>query len=286
MTSTVSKPLYTIGVLPDNDLPLPDISPAHAEIRITSDRAFITDLESAKGTFVAGVRLQPHQPQLLVDGATVRIGPYDILYRSQIDQPASDEVPIAPSVVQPRVPVPLLPEVVPEVVVSRVRTDAAPNGSFAIGRYIPYLPVIFHENDFLFRFLKIFETVWEPLEQRQDHLDLYFNPRTCPASWLPWFASWFGLELDPSLSEARVRMLLANTIEIYRWRGTKHGLTRVIEVCLGIRPVISEDPERPNVFQVHVRLPSDATPDFLPRLRALISAHKPAHTGFVIEVQR
>jgi phage tail-like protein len=146
--------------------------------------------------------------------------------------------------------------------------------------------VIFHENDFLLRFLKIFETVWEPLEQRQDHIDMYFSPRTCPAEWLPWFAGWFGLELDPSLSESRVRLLLANTLDIYRWRGTKYGLTKVIEVCLGVRPDVTENPSEPNVFRVRVRLPEDATPDFLPRLRALISAHKPAHTGYVIEVQR
>jgi hypothetical protein len=81
-------------------------------------------------------------------------------------------------------------------------------------------------------------------------------------------------------------MLLANTIEIYRWRGTKYGLTRVIEVCLGIRPVITESQSEPNVFRVRVRLPAEATPDFVPRLRALISAHKPAHTGYVIEVQK
>jgi P2-related tail formation protein len=81
-------------------------------------------------------------------------------------------------------------------------------------------------------------------------------------------------------------MLLANTIEIYRWRGTKYGLRRVIEVCLGIRPVITESQSEPNVFRVRVRLPAEATPDFVPRLRALISAHKPAHTGYVIEVQK
>lgn len=383
MTSTLSKFPYAIGELPNNDLPLPQISPTHAQIEIISGRAFLTDLGSQQGTFVGGVPLQPHQPQLLVDGITIRIGPYDIIYRSAIDQAGDSAVPVEPRREEESPEVLDAGDVVIDPAIRRLRTTAMENGTFAVGRYVPYLPVIFHDsvdetlsvsagdrvlltsrltrspfkigelskNDlalpdlspshaeirvvggraylknlasqevtsvagvslqpdqshvlddgvtfrigpyeivyrsapFVSRFLKIFESIWEPLEQRQDHIDMYFSPRTCPSPWLPWFASWFGLELDPSLSEQRVRMLLANTIEIYRWRGTKFGLTRVIEVCLGIRPVITESQSDPNVFRVRVRLPADATPDFVPRLRALISAHKPAHTGYVIEVQK
>jgi phage tail-like protein len=382
MTSTLSKFPYAIGELPNNDLPLPQISPAHAQIELISGRAFLTDLGS-QGTSVAGVPLQPHQPLMLVDGVTIRIGPYDIVYRSAIDQTGDAAVPVEPHVLEESPQILDADDVVIDPAFRRLRAPAMENGSFAIGRYISYLPVIFQDslddtltvsagdrvlvtgrltkspyrigelpdNDlslpelspshaeirivagraflknltshedtsvagvpfqrdqsqvlddgvsvrvgpyeivyraapFVSRFLKIFESIWEPLEQRQDYIDMYFSPRTCPSSWLPWFASWFGLELDPSLSERRVRMLLANTIEIYRWRGTKYGLTRVIEVCLGIRPVIIESRSEPNVFRVRVRLPADATPDFVPRLRALISAHKPAHTGYVIEVQK
>jgi phage tail-like protein len=383
MTSTLSKFPYAIGALPNNDLPLPQISPAHAQIELISGRAFLTDLGSQQGTLVAGVPLQPHQPLMLVDGIIIRIGPYDIVYRSAIDQAGESVAPVEHHVIEESPQILDADDVMIDPAIRRLRTAAMENGSFAIGRYVSYLPVIFQDavddtltvsagnrvvvtsrltkspyrigelpdNDlslpelspshaeiqlvggraflknlvghedtsvagiplqrresqvlddgvtvrvgpyeivyraapFVARFLKIFESIWEPLEQRQDHIDMYFSPRTCPSSWLPWFASWFGLELDPSLSERRVRMLLANTIEIYRWRGTKYGLTRVIEVCLGIRPVITESQSEPNVFRVRVRLPAEATPDFVPRLRALISAHKPAHTGYVIEVQK
>src|SRR5262245_49769226 len=384
MTSTLSKFPYAIGELPNNDLQLPQISPAHAQIELISGRVFLTDLGSQQGTSVAGVPLQPHQPLMLVDGVTIRIGPYEIVYRSAIDQAEDAAVAVETHVLEESPQVLDADDVMIDPAFRRLRTPATENGDFAIGRYVSYLPVIFQDdsegdtltvslgdrvlatsplskspykigdlslNDlclpeispshaeirvvagravlknlashpetsvagiplqpqqsqvlddgvafrigpyeivyraapFVSRFLKIFESIWEPLEQRQDRIDMYFSPRTCPSSWLPWFASWFGLELDPSLSERRVRMLLANTIEIYRWRGTKFGLTRVIEVCLGIRPVITENPSDPNVFRVRVRLPDDATPDFVPRLRALISDHKPAHTGYVIEVQK
>jgi len=383
MTSTLSKFPYAIGELPNNDLPLPQISPTHAQIELISGRVFLTDLGSQQGTLVAGVPLQPHQPLMLVDGVTIRIGPYDIVYRSAIDQAEDSAVAVEPLVLEENPQVLDADDVVIDPAFRRLRTPATENGDFAIGRYVSLLPVTFHDADgdsltvslgdrvlltgplakspyrigelpandlclpgispshaeirivtgravlknlasqpetsvagiplqlqqsqvlddgvtfrigpyqvvyraapFISRFLKIFESIWEPFEQRQDHIDMYFSPRTCPSSWLPWFASWFGLELDPSLSERRVRMLLANTIEIYRWRGTKFALTRVIEVCLGIRPVITESSSDPNVFRVRVRLPAGEPPDFVPRLRALISAHKPAHTGYVIEVQK
>jgi hypothetical protein len=36
---------------------------------------------------------------------------------------------------------------------------------------------------------------------------------------------------------------------------------------------------------VRVKLPKDTGTDLLPSLRELVIAHKPAHMGFVIEVQ-
>lgn len=54
-------------------------------------------------------------------------------------------------------------------------------GAYAPSRYLEFLPRVFADNDFLRGFLLIFESMWEPLEWRQDHIDLYFDPRTCPA---------------------------------------------------------------------------------------------------------
>src|SRR5205807_6447131 len=90
--------------------------------------------------------------------------------------------------------------------------------------YRQYLPDIFQENDFLRRFLRIFEDIWEPLEQRQDHIEMYFDPHTCPASFLPWLASWFDLSLNMHWPEARMRGLLAEAMDLYSLRGTNYGL--------------------------------------------------------------
>jgi phage tail-like protein len=291
LTSAVTRATWKIGRLPDNDLVLPDasVSQHHAEIRIEAERAFLTDLQSEGGTLASGAHIMPLQPHLLVNGATFRIGPYQIIYRSQIDAAAVEEPKAAAPDVPAETAVAAEPAAAPAVPFARrgpVPPERRPNGAGATSQYLDFLPVIFQDNEFLARFLQIFETIWEPLEQRQDHIAMFLSPRTCPSSFLPWFASWFELSLDPHLPEARARALLAEAMEIYRWRGTKYGLARVIEVCTGIRPEITERPSERHVFHVGVRLPKGAGSEVLMDLRNLIDTHKPAHTGYVLEVQR
>ena len=55
----------TLGRAPDNDIILedPKVSRHHAVIAFTEERYSITDLESANGTFVNGIRVrEPHHP--------------------------------------------------------------------------------------------------------------------------------------------------------------------------------------------------------------------------------
>jgi phage tail-like protein len=152
-------------------------------------------------------------------------------------------------------------------------------------RYLYDLPLAFQNShsDFLRRFLLIFESIWEPLEQRQDFIHLYFDPRTCPEPFLAWLASWLDLSLQAHWPEARRRQLVAEAMELYRLRGTRYGLMRMIEVCTGLTPTITD--ERPAVFRVALTIPrsSDITREFVEQL---VQAHKPAHAGYVLEVRQ
>jgi phage tail-like protein len=170
----------------------------------------------------------------------------------------------------------LSPQALPRIVGREAITD----------RYLKYLPVTFHDDDFLSRFLGIFEAIWEPLENRQNHIAMYLSPRTCPVSWLPWLASWFDLDVPAYWPESRVRALLSEATDLYRWRGTVYGLTRMLEVCTGLKPEISESPAQPFVIRVVVRAPRNARPDLEDTLHALVQAHKAAHVGYVLEVMR
>jgi phage tail-like protein len=159
-------------------------------------------------------------------------------------------------------------------------------------RYLRYLPGLFHDDDFLGRFLLIMEAIWEPLEQRQDHIELYANPRTCPESFLGWLGSWLSLALDDHWPEARRRNLLKEAMDLYRWRGTRYGLMRMIEVCTGLAPEIDDVPapsdsarSEPFVFRVRLTIPPDAGVD-RELVETLVRAHKPAHAGYVLEVRQ
>lgn len=160
-----------------------------------------------------------------------------------------------------------------------------------VSRYLYDLPIIFHDNEFLGRYLSIFESLWEPLEQRQDHIEMYIDPRTAPAAFLSWLAGWFSLALNEHWPEARRRRLLAEATELYRWRGTRYGLTRMIEVCTGLPPTITDQAEAgpdemvpPFVFRIRMNIPPESGVDRT-FIETIIQAHKPAHAGYILEIR-
>ncbi|GAC1301226.1 MAG: hypothetical protein NVSMB27_41550 [Ktedonobacteraceae bacterium] len=288
-TLSLNTSLLSIGRTPENGLSLPHplVSRSHAELRLQAQGLTLTDLASSNGTFIGDQRLLPNQPRILANGATFRIGPYILTYQEskpsprpwqQEDDPRPEPeppvilpVPVAvPPPVRPHSPQPTKP-------VPRSHTDASD------GIYRRDLPDIFQENDFLRRFLLIFEDIWEPLEQRQDHIAMYFDPRTCPVSFLPWLASWLDLPFNAHWPEVRRRRLLAQAMELYSWRGTRYGLVRMIEVCTGLTPVITESTSQPFVFQIRLSLPAGSSID-KDLIEDLIHLHKPAHAGYILEV--
>ena len=75
-------------------------------------------------------------------------------------------------------------------------------------------------------------------------------------------------------------------MELYSWRGTRYGLARMIEVCTGLTPVITESLSQPYVFHIRVTLPPGSPGETIDKalIEELIQAHKPAHAGYVLEV--
>lgn len=155
--------------------------------------------------------------------------------------------------------------------------------SFPVGTYLNYLPAIFQNNEFLGKFLRVFETLWEPMEQRQDHIEMYFDPHTCPKNFLPWLAGWLDLTYNENWPEWQMRKMLREGFALGRWRGTLHGLESIIELCAGHKPEISPSPTNQFVFNIKVKLPESAgvTESFLEQV---IDLHKPAHVAYTLEV--
>lgn len=272
----------TIGSAVGNNLVLPDakVSPLHAQIDSGPDGPILTDRRSTHGTWVDGEPSFLKRPFLLRDGIVFRIGPFELTYQA-MEATAPPPVHAAPSAL------PDPPEVASTPPAPPVPQPVAQPRLAGLSRYLDDLPAIFQpqgegsDETFLGRYLLIFEAIWEPLEQRQDHIEHYFDPHTCPAAFLPWLARWLDTPLDRRLPEGRARALLSRAMEFHRSRGTLHGMADVIEVCTGLRPEISEDAEQ-SLF--HVRLPQEAMV-YQALVDDLISVYKPAHAGYTLEVQ-
>ena len=312
----LTTPLLTIGRAPDNGLPLPDpkVSSHHAELRETPEGHVLTDIGSRNGTLVDGVRIAPHQPYLLRSGTVFFIGSYGCIYTggervgsedvSSVEDGAatrppeeaadaegdeSERTPLPAPAFDPATPSEL------EAAQSRVSlpppvpappprpTFPAPRPTGAQSSYLRYLPTIFQDADFLGRFLLIFESIWEPLEQRQSHIEMYFDARTCPEALLPWLVGWLDPAPEAQWPGARLRAVAPKAMDLYRWRGTRYGLAQAIELSTGFAPRVTEDPNRPFCVRVVLEVPSADAIDRR-QLERLIESHKPAHAGYTLEV--
>ena len=158
--------------------------------------------------------------------------------------------------------------------------------------YLKYLPSFLGGNEFLGRFLLIFEQILTPLDRQIDQLYQYFDPRLAPPDFLPWLASWLGLVLDERWPEGQRRELIRAAVELYEWRGTRRGLSEFVRLYTGFTPEIIEPGVRKGAKadQAHrfiVRIKS-SEPDKLDRavLMSIIDLEKPAHAGYKLEVIR
>ena len=155
-------------------------------------------------------------------------------------------------------------------------------------RFLQYLPGIYQDNEFLGRFLRIFEDLLQHDEQVLAHPEAYYDPRMAPSSFLPWLATWIDLALDENWPEARRRELIHRGTELYRWRGTRRGLLAYLRIYAGVEPVITEQftKEEGGPFHFTVALKvKDAGQVDEARLRAIIEAEKPAHTTYTLQIE-
>lgn len=182
---------------------------------------------------------------------------------------------------------------------------------FAKGDYLRYLPALYDSDEFMSRFLMLFESFWQPIDTQIDHIDYYFTCKLSPTHFLPYLASWVSLELDERWTEEQQRMLVCTIIQLYRKRGTVWGLSKFLEIYTGVWPDIIEHRARnfaigpqarlgqglalgssnqPHTFTVTMALPPIPEEDETRRqqkeaerrrnIEQIIDYEKPAHTGY------
>jgi len=93
---------------------------------------------------------------------------------------------------------------------------------------------------FLGRFLAPLAGLTGDLDARARLRHALLDPRSAPDEALPWLADFFGLVLDERWSAAVRRALIAEVIELFRYRGTIRGLKRFLHLVTGVEPIIIE----------------------------------------------
>jgi phage tail-like protein len=325
----LTKPQMMLGRSGDVDVPVNDqqVSRRHALFLCGADGVRLVDAGSANGTFLSGARLPAQQPVPLSDGAQIRVGQTLIKFVAPVAEvekvttairtraaaspkPAPPEAkadetsikrrPVATAPLEappvssappppsfspppPIEPEPLpAPEPQPSITPPGMPTDQS--------SYLKYLPAFLGGNEFLGRFLLIFEQLLTPLDRQIDNLYDYFDPRMAPPDFLPWLASWLGLVLDERWPEGQRRELIRAAVELYEWRGTRRGLSEFLRLYTGftpeiIEPGVGKGAQADQAHRFVVRITS-SEPDKLDRalLMSIIDLEKPAHAGYKLEM--
>jgi len=100
----------------------------------------------------------------------------------------------------------------------------------------------YEDRPFFERYLRGFDDALEPMQALLANLALCFDPDETAADLLPWLSTWVSLALDENWPQLKRRRLIKEAVELYRWRGTRWGLSRYLELYTGITPEINDQP--------------------------------------------
>ncbi len=117
-------------------------------------------------------------------------------------------------------------------------------------KYLEFLPVLYREVDFIGRFMKIFETAYQPAIDGFNTMWANIDPLTAPQAILPFLAHWVAWDFDPTWDTHQQRRLIRRAIELYRWRGTRKGLRLYLHLYTGL-PL---DENIPNENDKHISI--------------------------------
>jgi phage tail-like protein len=262
-----------VGRGSDNSMTLNhrEISRQHMRILWREDDVYLVeDLNSSNGVWFNDTRIPPRIPEALKEGDVVRCGPYIFTFvRLLYPQPVS-----------------------PPRVLVESNGHLPPMEEFEIGHllgiprdkstWLQYLPAIYSDDEFLGRYLLIFESILSPIIWVIDNFDLYLTPDIAPQEWLAWMSSWFDLLLLPDLPIERQREIMRQLGWLFMRRGTRAGLQRLLELYFGVTPEIIEN----GICHFMVRLPLSHSTSNLGGEVAdrLINSQRPAFASYELEI--
>ena len=311
--------IFTIGRLDDNDLTLKQnkISRNHAQIRLEGNDVVIVDLDSGNGTHIGTQRLEPNTPHKLKASDSIILGPFSLVItkiedvkkakkpktaappketpktpkqeqkpktqRKQTQKPSDQTLTDADSPKTERSAVPIQPPPPPTPVSSNGHGDLKPLRGVPVdvSNWLEYLPALYHDNKFIARLLLIFEAGFVPYEWIIDHFDLYLDPKMAPSEFLQWFGTWVDILVPANIPEERQHAIAQELGTLFKARGTRHSLSRHLELIFGKAPEITEPPNEFATFVVRLSIGKDQdTPINREIAESIIEAQRPIHTRY------
>jgi phage tail-like protein len=106
--------------------------------------------------------------------------------------------------------------------------------------YMRFLPEIYWDDPFIGRFLRIFEEILSPIQDKVNRRAEMFDPAIATEEMLRFIATWVGASEVGELPLEQTRGLVRKAVTLNRWRGTKRGLRMALEATTGKRPYINE----------------------------------------------
>lgn len=110
--------------------------------------------------------------------------------------------------------------------------------------YLSYLPAIFQEDskssEFLERYLSLYAKFLSEMDEQIQSIPRFFDPNLVSGDYLRWLSKWLGIVTDDSWTDEQLRELIRHAPFIYKKRGTKEAIAKVIEIYTGEKPFIVE----------------------------------------------
>jgi phage tail-like protein len=149
---------------------------------------------------------------------------------------------------------------------------------------------------------------FQSLEEKVANIHALFDAWRTPSEFLEWLAGWAALILTPEMGELQKRELIANIIPLYRIRGTRLYVERLLEIILGGKAQVDDlaypgiqiavystvatntylGGSAPHYFRVRISDSAQEPASIETRRRTareVIEQAKPAHTYYDLDIE-
>lgn len=108
--------------------------------------------------------------------------------------------------------------------------------------FMQTFPEVYQENNsFFHRYMSIFSSMYNDLEEEIDALPQMLDLDTCDEQLLPVYAKWLGIDVGDGFFETNtLRALVKEAHVLNRMKGTRWCLERIFEIILGEKCIIVE----------------------------------------------